>query len=61
MNGEKIMTNCEIIMTNCEIIEIAMRQSAEDMGCREEDFLADRNIIRLLKLGKNARKTYKNC
>ena len=54
MNGEKIMTNREII-------EIAMRQSAEDRGCREEDFLADRNIIRLLKLGKNARKTYKNC
>lgn len=46
-------------MTNREIIEIAMRQSAEDMGCREEDFLADRNIIRPLKLGKNARKYLK--
>ncbi len=34
--------------------------------CQYEDTLfqperADRNIIRLLKLGKNARKTYKNC
>ncbi len=46
-------------MTNREIIEIAMRQSAEDMGCRDEDFLADRNIIRPLKLGKNARKYLK--
>ena len=25
-------------MTNREMMEIAMRQSAEDMGCREEDF-----------------------
>lgn len=25
-------------MTNREIIEIVMKQSAEDMGCREEDF-----------------------
>lgn len=52
VNGEKPMTNREII-------EIAMRQSAEDMGCREEDFLADRNIIRPLKLGKNVRKYLK--
>ena len=46
-------------MTNCEIMEIAMKQSAEDMGCREEDFLADRNIIHPLKLGRNARKYLK--
>ena len=28
----------EKFMTNREMMEIAMRQSAEDMGCREEDF-----------------------
>ena len=28
-------------MTNREMMEIAMRQSAEDMGCRVEDFKAD--------------------
>ena len=46
-------------MTNCEIIEIAMRQSAEDIGCREEDFKANKNVISPLKLGKNARKYLK--
>ena len=46
-------------MTNHEIIEIAMRQSAEDIGCRAEDFKADKNIVLDFKLGKNARKYYK--
>ena len=46
-------------MTNCEIVEIAMRQSAEDMGCREEDFKANKNVVCALKLGKNARKYLK--
>ena len=42
-------------MTNHEMMEIAMRQSAEDMGCREKDFKANQNVALLLKLGKNAR------
>lgn len=29
-------------MTNREMMELAMRQSAEDMGCHVEDFKADK-------------------
>ena len=32
-------------MTNCEMMEIAMRQSAEDMGCHVEDFKADKMLL----------------
>ncbi len=46
-------------MTNREMLEIAMRQSAEDMGCCAEDFKADKNVVFPLKLGKNARKYLK--
>lgn len=46
-------------MTNREMFAIAMRQSAEDMGCCEADFTADRNIVVPLQLGKNARKYLK--
>ncbi len=46
-------------MTNREMLEIAMGQSAEDMGCRGEDFRADKNVVSPLKLGKNARKYLK--
>ena len=46
-------------MTNREMLAIAMRQSAEDMGCCEADFTADRNIVVPLQLGKNARKYLK--
>ena len=42
----------EKFMTNREMMEIAMRQSAEDMGCREEDFKTNRNVVFPLKLGK---------
>ena len=42
-------------MTNREMMEIAMRQSAEDMGCRVEDFKADKNVVVPIKLGKKAR------
>ena len=42
-------------MTNREMMEIAMGQSAEDMGCRREDFQSDKNVILPFKLGKNAR------
>lgn len=46
-------------MTNREMMEIAMRQSAEDMGCCENDFKVNKNVIVTLKLGKNARKYLK--
>lgn len=46
-------------MTNREMLEIAMRQSAEDMGCCEEDFKTNRNVVSTLKLGKDARRYLK--
>ena len=46
-------------MTNHEMMEIAMRQSAEDIGCCAEDFKAAQNAVLAFKLGKNARKYYK--
>ena len=46
-------------MTNREIIKIAMQQSAKDIGCQADDFIRDKNIISLFKLGKNAKKYYK--
>lgn len=46
-------------MTNREMLEIAMRQSAEDMGCCGEDFKANRNVVSTFKLGKDARKYLK--
>ena len=44
---------------NREMMELAMRQSAEDMGCRVEDFKADKNVVVPIKLGKKARKYLK--
>ena len=46
-------------MTNREMMEIAMRQSAEDMGCRVEDLKADKNVVVPINLGKKARKYLK--
>ena len=46
-------------MTNQEMLEIAMRQSAEDMGGCREDFMAEENVVFPLKLGKEARKYLK--
>ena len=46
-------------MTNREMMEIAMRQSAEDLGCHVEDFKADKNVVVPIKLGKKARKYLK--
>ncbi|MCR4652262.1 MAG: hypothetical protein K5744_01030 [Eubacterium sp.] len=46
-------------MNNSEIKEIALKQSAEDIGCRAHDFLSDKNVIVPFCLGKNARKYYK--
>ena len=41
-------------MTNREMMEIAMRQSAEDMGCRVEDLKADKNVVVPINLGKKS-------
>ena len=46
-------------MTNREMMELAMRQSAEDMGCHVEDFKADKNVVVPINLGKKARKYLK--
>ena len=46
-------------MINSEIKIIALRQSAEDIGCQADDFLSDKNIVVPFCLGKNARKYYK--
>lgn len=46
-------------MTNQEIREIALRQSAEDIGCQPADFLSCSNVIVPYKLGEKARKYYK--
>lgn len=46
-------------MTNQELLRIAMEQSAEDIGCRAEDFLSNENVTVPFHLGVNARKYYK--
>ena len=46
-------------MTNQDIFKIAMKQSAEDIGCAAEDFLKNDNVMVPFKLGANARKYYK--
>ena len=49
----------ERLMTNRKMMEIAMRQSAEDIGCCAEAFKSDKNVILDFRLGKNARKYLK--
>ncbi|MBO4366753.1 MAG: GNAT family N-acetyltransferase [Clostridia bacterium] len=46
-------------MIDSEILRIALEQSAEDLGCRPEDFTKSENAVFPLRLGKNARKYYK--
>lgn len=46
-------------MDNQDMMRIAMGQSAEDIGCRAEDFLAHDNVTVPFRLGVNARKYYK--
>lgn len=41
-------------MTNREILEIALKQSAEDLGCKAEDFLSDQNVLVPSRLGPGA-------
>ena len=48
-----------IEMNNKEILEIAIKQSAEDIGCKPEDFLSTENVIVPFKLGTNAKRYYK--
>ena len=46
-------------MTNQDVMRIAMEQSAEDMGCRPENFLSADNVIVPLRLGAHARVYYR--
>ena len=43
-------------MTNEDILQVAMRQSAVDLGCNAEDFLSSRNKIVISKQNSAARK-----
>lgn len=42
--------------TNKSILEIAMRQSAVDAGCKAEDFMQEKNIVVTSAVNPNARK-----
>ena len=46
-------------MTNKEMLRIAMKQSAEDIGCRADDFLLSENVLVPFHLGRAARKYLK--
>lgn len=46
-------------MNNEEILKIAMEQSAEDIGCKADDFRTDRNVIVPFVLGLHSKKYYK--
>ncbi len=46
-------------MTNKQILDIAMKQSATDIGCTPEDFLKSENVIVDGVIGKGARVYYK--
>ena len=43
-------------MTNREILDIALRQSAFDCGCRAEDFLSEQDTVTISKADPRARK-----
>ena len=43
-------------MNNQEILNIAIRQSAEDLSCAAEDFLKKENVVVLSKPSENARR-----
>ena len=43
-------------MTNREILDIALRQSAEDISCKAEDFLKTENVIVLSEKSDHARR-----
>ena len=43
-------------MTNQEILNVALRQSAEDLSCAPEDFLKNENVVVISKETANARR-----
>ena len=45
-------------MTNQDILQIAMKQSAEDIGCKPEDFLDHTSKVVPYRLGADAKKYY---
>lgn len=45
-------------MTNKDILQIAMEQSAADIGCKAEDFMSDKNITVPYKPAQNAKNYY---
>ena len=47
-------------MTDKEILQIAMEQSAEDIGCKAEDFTKTENVICKYHMGEKARKYIKH-
>lgn len=47
-------------MKNDEIVQIAMKQSAEDLGCSIGDFLLDKNVVVPFNLGIKAKKFYQD-
>ncbi len=47
------------MMTNREMLAIAMRQSAEDIGCRPDDFMSADNVVVPFYMGPDARRYLK--
>ena len=45
-------------MTDRDMLQIAMGQSAEDMGCRAADFLLGKNVVVPFRLGAKAKRYY---
>ena len=46
-------------MTHHDILQTAMQQSAEDMGCSADDFLADHPVLVPFRMGSGARRYLK--
>ena len=46
------------MFTTKEVFDIAVKQSAEDIGCKAEDFMSAGNKIVPFRLGKNAKNYY---
>ncbi len=59
MSGRAAKKEVFIPLTNQEMLRIAMQQSAEDIGCRADDFLQSENVLTSFRLGANARKYLK--
>lgn len=48
-----------MLLTNQKVLETAMKQSAEDIGCKADDFRKDHAVMVPFHLGTNARKYLK--